>query len=483
MLKTGRRWLYIGHRWTGIALCLLFAIWFLSGVVMMYVPFPSFRAEERVATAPPIRWDDVKVAPDAALETLKLNGFPTDMRLGMSGGIPVYFMTTDDGRQAVSALTGSEITSVDTHQAKVIAEAFLHVPAVRIEAVDHDQWTVTKSYARIAPFWRIRMADPAKTDLYIARTMGEIVQNTTAHERFWNWLGSIPHWIYFSALRIHQETWRQVVLWPSGIGIIGAVAGVWIGLLRVRPSRRYASGSVTPYRGWMKWHHVMGLAGGLFVVTWMFSGWLSMSPFGGFRGADTEVIAANYAGHPGPRLPHLDMAALRRNARDVREIRFEHAGGRPLITVWGKSTVQLLDGRSGGPIALSKQTIEAFASKTVPNGRLISTGRLDRYDRYWYSSGDYLPQTRPLPILRLKFDDPNRTWLHIDPMTGRLLGLSDNGQRTDRWLFSALHTFDLPLLLQWPLFRDILMIVLSIAGLSISVTGIVIGWRRLRRPS
>ena len=29
-----KRWLYLIHRWTGIILCVLFAIWFVSGVVM-----------------------------------------------------------------------------------------------------------------------------------------------------------------------------------------------------------------------------------------------------------------------------------------------------------------------------------------------------------------------------------------------------------------------------------------------------------------
>jgi hypothetical protein len=33
--KRLRRWLYLGHRWLGIVTCLLFATWFVSGVVMM----------------------------------------------------------------------------------------------------------------------------------------------------------------------------------------------------------------------------------------------------------------------------------------------------------------------------------------------------------------------------------------------------------------------------------------------------------------
>jgi hypothetical protein len=29
------------HRWWGVAFCLLFAMWFASGIVMHFVPFPA----------------------------------------------------------------------------------------------------------------------------------------------------------------------------------------------------------------------------------------------------------------------------------------------------------------------------------------------------------------------------------------------------------------------------------------------------------
>jgi uncharacterized iron-regulated membrane protein len=38
-----KRWLYIIHRWIGIFSCLLFAVWFLSGLVMIYVPYPALK--------------------------------------------------------------------------------------------------------------------------------------------------------------------------------------------------------------------------------------------------------------------------------------------------------------------------------------------------------------------------------------------------------------------------------------------------------
>ncbi len=478
--KTGKRWLYVFHRWAGIALCLLFASWFFSGLVMLYVSFPSFRAEERVATAAPIEWQQVHVGPDRALAKLNLAAFPTEMRLGMTGGEPVYRFVTPDGRRAVSARTGDEITQIDAPRAEAIASTLTGAPTASITTVDHDQWVVTRAYMAMAPFWRVRLADAAATDVYISQKTGEVVQNTTANERFWNWIGAIPHWIYFEGLRVFQEPWRQTVLWTSGIGLLGAIAGVWIGLLRVRLNKRYKFGSVSPYCGWMKWHHVAGVVGGLFVITWVFSGWLSMSPWGGLRDKGRGNIAKLYV-EAQSGFPPTDLATLAKASADAREARFTYLGGQPVITLWGEEKSRLFDGLTARPVVLNPDRILTIARASLPGSTLTAVDRLERPDRYWYSTGDARDESRPLPVLRLKFDDAAQTWLHIDPATGALLGQIGSGSRSYRWLFSALHNLDFPWLLIWPPMRHTLVWLLSGAGLLISISGIVVGWRRLFR--
>ncbi|MFD0937408.1 PepSY domain-containing protein, partial [Methylobacterium trifolii] len=67
LLKAGKRWLILGHRWLGIATGLLFALWIGSGLVMLSVPFPALTEAERLARLPPMAWEHVAVPPDAAL--------------------------------------------------------------------------------------------------------------------------------------------------------------------------------------------------------------------------------------------------------------------------------------------------------------------------------------------------------------------------------------------------------------------------------
>ena len=36
------------HRWLGIGMALLFALWFASGIIMMYVEYPQLTEAERL---------------------------------------------------------------------------------------------------------------------------------------------------------------------------------------------------------------------------------------------------------------------------------------------------------------------------------------------------------------------------------------------------------------------------------------------------
>ncbi|WP_204337593.1 hypothetical protein, partial [Klebsiella pneumoniae] len=82
-------------------------------------------------------------------------------------------------------------------------------------------------------FYLVALGDPADTRLYVSAVTGEIALDTTSRERFWNWLGAVPHWIYFTPLRAQVDLWREVVLWLSGVAVVGALTGAVVGVLRV----------------------------------------------------------------------------------------------------------------------------------------------------------------------------------------------------------------------------------------------------------
>src|SRR5437899_7640643 len=50
------RLLVVTHRYLGVAVGVLMAMWFLSGIVMMYVGFPRVEEEPRMRKLLPISW-------------------------------------------------------------------------------------------------------------------------------------------------------------------------------------------------------------------------------------------------------------------------------------------------------------------------------------------------------------------------------------------------------------------------------------------
>jgi hypothetical protein len=478
LTRTLRRWLYIGHRWIGIGTCLLFAMWFISGLVMMYVAFPGLTDRERLAALPEIAWGQVALSPDAALSAAGATRFPRDLRLAMLAGEPVYRITGWNGqRQAISARDGHAITGITPQQALAVAAQHpaSHAPQFE-DTVDRDQWSVSARYDSWRPLYLIALGDDAGTALYVSSRSGEIVLDTTRPERVWNWLGSIPHWIYPTVLRTDGALWRSVVLWISGICMFVAMSGIWIGILRVRLKRRHVGGSISPYRGWMAWHHITGFFSGVFVLTWIFSGWMSLDPGRYFAGSrTTEAALQRYAGHDPP-----TIAAAVPTPPDSHavEARFVWLDGQPEILLAARDGRQTMaDPVTGGVAGLSLDRIGHAAAGLVPDARVVHRKILTQYDAYWYAHHD----DRELPVLRIVFDDAANTWFHISPVTGDIVGRSDNTRRGYRWVFNALHSLDFHVLIMHRPAWDIVVWLLSMAGIVVSVSGVVIGWRYLKR--
>lgn len=483
LIKTGKRWLYWVHRWLGVATCLLSVMWFLSGLVMLYVPFPSWTDEERIAILPPVAVERVRVTPDEAMARAGLTSMPSVFRLEMFANEPVYRIVAGEKRVSFFASNGEAINGVGARDAeRHLAAAAPNSRPKLLEEIDYDQWTVTRRFDAHRPLLKFALRDERDTIVYVSSKTGEIVQNATGNERFWNWLGAIPHWIYFSPIRKDQELWRQSVMWLSGPLIIGAVTGLWIGILRLRVRRRYSRERMTPYRGWMKWHHVGGLVGGVFLTTWIASGWLSVNPFSWF--ARTQITPAQftaYAGWSREMTYGVTLEALAAiGVSKPSEISFSLVGARPLIVALsGKDGPTLAEARTGTSVRLADTELVVAAQKVLPSAATLVAEWLTQEDIYWYSHH----AKRILPIIRVCFDDPSSTWLFIDPATGAIAGNSDRSARAYRWLFNFFHDYDLPLLLRNQPARDGIVWLLSFAGLVVSISGVVLAWKTLaRRP-
>ncbi|MBB1602873.1 PepSY domain-containing protein [Variovorax sp. UMC13] len=489
MLPHAKRWLFLVHRWLGIVACAFFAMWFVSGVVMMYVGYPKLTAEERLQHLPPLDASAPLMGPRQALDAAGLQGPLQSLRLAAaSGGRAVYLAVPAQKRASVviDAQTGAVLREVDP--ARVLASARAYAgPGVALHAdgtIDEDAFSHSRGLDAHRPLHRVQLDDPAATRLYISGTTGEVVRDAPRAERLWNYVGAWMHWLYPFRGNVFDPYWADIVNWLSILGIVATLAGTVVGVMRWRFAGRYKSGSRSPYRGFMmRWHHITGLLFALVTLTWIFSGLMSMNPWRIFDSGAPALRVAAMNGGPlliGERdaAPAVLLAAA---GREVRELQWERVDGRTLVLARGAAGRPLLLSSGGERTTIDETALKAAVARLLPDA-VARIEVLRAYDLHYYARDAHTMMggtEKPLPVWRVVFDDANKTWVHVDPSTGAVLGRSDRTRRASRWLFAMLHSWDwLPLLERRPLW-DIVLVLLSLGGAALSLTGVVIGWRRL----
>lgn len=489
-----KRYLYLTHRWLGITLCLFMAMWFFSGVVMMYVGYPKLTPAERLAGAAPL--DGARCCVDFA-RALAATGErvpPRAVRLSMILGEPVVVFSFDKARfVAVRARDGARVGPPSPDAAVASARAFMGgFEGVHDGVVEEDAWTHSKALDGHRPMHKVYMSDPAGTLLYISGVTGEVVRDATRTERYWNWVGAWIHWLYPFRGGVIDKYWHDIVVYSSLIGAVVALTGFTVGVMRWRFRSAYKSGSHSPYReGFMRWHHIVGLVFGVTAVTFVFSGLMSVNPWKIFEAPESRFDARAYAG--GEMAPERFTLGVNEalelfhdNNFDAREIEWRLVDGQGYYVAYNPAGLtQILAAEPGAePMAMLP-----FDLLERAGGRLIRAGVRSKtvmtaYDFYYFARAPHTMHgdvDKRLPMLRLEFDDANATWAQIDPYTGAVLRKLDSRGRLQRWLFAFLHSWDWPALLDARPVWDVFMIALNAGGFVISVTGVVIGWRRLRR--
>ncbi len=482
-----KRWLYLIHRWAGIVLCLFFAMWFISGVVMMYVGYPKLTPQERLAHLPALDPAAIAVTPAQALATAGAKDAAGMALAAARGGAPVYVIPGEARRapRMVDAASGTLLPSADTATALATAHAWSggQYAAHYLGTVDEDAYTHSRALGPDRPLHRVDLDDPAHTRLYISSATGMVVLDATRAERIWNYAGAWIHWLYPFRGNALDGWWHDIVVWLSVAGVLLAVTGTVVGILRWRFARPYASGSRSPYReNMMRWHHLSGLLFAAITITWIFSGLMSMNPWKLFSSGAPPLAQAAYAGAPGTTLatPGALIAAL---PAAPRELRWARADGHEVVLARSAAGAPLvLSADDARPYSFDPAALRAAAARLVPGARLASAETLDAYDFYYYARDEHAMLghvEKPLPVWRLIYDDPQATWVYLDPRTGQIVSRQDSGTRTSRWLFAFLHSWDWTGLLSRRPLWDALLVFLSLGGAALSLTGAMIGWRRL----
>ena len=479
------------HRYLGLALSLLFVIWFLSGFAMMYVKYPTMRQNERLHNLPVADFQHVKFSLQQAVERAGVTDTFRVVRLGMMLDRPVYRLTTTKGDyKAVFADTGELFAGTDSTLAVQLATAFekhKSKPAKIEVLTEIDQWmAAARSMGYSVPVYRLTMDDPAGTYIYVSTQTGEVVQRVNAKQRFLAWLGPIPHWIYPTILLRNRPLWNDIIIWTSTLGSIMCIAGIVMGFVRYR--RKDPKSLVfSPYKKrWFRWHHYTGFVFGIFVFTWVFSGLLSMTPwdwapFTKLNPEESEKWTGDIM-QPVSFSASISQAEMKlKKELDTRELHYTHILGKPYWLAYQdefNTRLQAADDSLATPItALEPDKLLTGIKNLNPENEVLESTLLTEYDNYYYSKNN----EKRLPVLRVSMDTPDNTWYYADLKTGQIVLKHERLSRLERWLYHGLHSFDFRFLLYKRPLWDITVIFFMLGGLLVSVTGVVLSWKWLKR--
>ena len=462
------------HRWVGVALCLMFATWFATGAMMVFVAFPSLTDADRTAHSEVIDLAKIRVDPAQAAILL---GKPGDLRLISRGGVPVYVARQGEWDVSLSAQSGKRLAPATSSEAGAIASAFGRARVARVSGpLDYDQWVVHQQFDPLRPFYRVRLADPQATDLYVSSRTGEVEQRTRGLERAANWVGSVIHWIYIVPIRKSFALWDWTVWSVSLVGLTTVVAGVGLGITRSNNKLRSSRPAISPFRGLLRWHHILGLAAGAFVLCWITSGWLSMDHGRLFSdGSATEAQLSAYAGPVGAG-GALTAGDLRRLG-PATSITFQRVGGRAVAGAAGPEGAHVLVAGPSSPGLYGRVPDSLIASAVHaawPTRRLQPLAPISVDEPY--AKAESL--TADARLAAFAGDPPLR--VYVDSVSGKILVVMNRSREAYAWVYYMLHTYNFPGLSSRPVLRITILLIPLTLGFAFSVTGVLVGVRRLR---
>lgn len=509
------------HRWVGVVLCLLFLLWFPSGIGMMYFGMPTVTVRDRLERAPTLHADSIVLSPAQAAERAGITVTPAQVRLNSYNGRPVYRL--GGGGRGGAATGDLHIIYADTGDEQGIATRALRdraasawtgqaVAAARVSDVSEpDQWTVGSQLRSLRPLWKYSW--PNGEQVYVGDS-GEVLQYTTTGSRLAAYVSAIPHWLYFTPLRKHQPFWIRFTTYAAMVGTAGAIVGMVIGVWLYSPNKRYRHAgqpSRVPYRGQKRLHVIIGLVFGFATVTWTLSGSLAFLPFPASR---PTPVARQVQPQAGQRVPGQGgqgarrggdggglAAALRGRTRladfaethprdviarfptlGIKELALTSFAGTPLYSATladGTAKLISLDGYIVD--GFDRSRLEAIVRTTAPDPQVVETRMVEEYDYY------YLDRTRqrPLPVLLARMRDANGTRYYIDPKSATIVGTYSERNWARRFFYNGLHSLSFPWLYNHRPLWDIVVIVFMVGGTALCVTSLALAWqvlgKRLRR--
>lgn len=476
------------HKVLGLLLSLLFLLWFVSGIVMIWHSFPKasqdyriFRQEPLCASLPSAE-DISNYLPDSVM----MSSLQIQMRFDRP-------MAEISGKGLKAQIYLDSLVEVEPFDESVRAKTlalWCDAPVKEIDTLSKvDQWIPFERWTKQMPIYKYYFDDEQKHQLYMTQD-GNVIQFTDKVNRFWAWVGAIPHWVYFTLLRQHQTLWTKFVIWAGYIGCVMCICGFVIALIVWFKHKKKTGVLAVPYKKrWHRWHFISGFVFGLFAISFAFSGVMSMTDLPGWlkkkRPQEEKSQMMPRRGMQRGKMLSLDkyLVDYREviDASDsVKAISFESWKNNPYYKVTYSKSVEYIDAASVEevkPFALTKEMVAEDVQQKLPKDAKWEIELIDEFDSDYFARKK---ERAPLPVYRVIADDAMNTRLYYNPKTLQVKQVNDDTRRRS-FAYGGLHKLEIKFLTDRPVLWHIVMFTLLIGGSFLSLTGVVLSVKLILR--
>lgn len=480
------------HKITGLVIALFFIMWFVTGIILLYHKYPRVTQTDIYEHSEPLSLNDLPAIHDipgltdsARVKTLGVNREMSQTVWTISGVSnrkenPMDVKMANTDRFIFASDTLLSQPEVNASQLDSIACVWAGNNSIlKVDTLTRrQQWILYERYDKSLPILKYYFDNPEKSEIFISQKNGEVLQATTATERGWSWVGAIPHKLYFTFLRTDVDRWKNALLIGGLLCLIASLSGVYIGIYFLFVNKKKQHKFSSPFKkGVWRYHHIAGMIFGIFLVAWGISGSLAMQRVPKWLvnyDGDYFVSASKLWGRkPLPLKDYkLDYREILKKYPDVKSITWEHFGKSPAYLIVSGTKEIYIDASNPDSVEtlqIPKAEIEKAVTRYFGDDVKYTISLQEDYDEYYLST----PGQYPLPVWKVDVDNSDGTRMYISPSDGYVKYLNNN-RMAKKWLFAATHYLDIKYFVLHRNLRYACLWILSIACVSIIVTGIII---------
>lgn len=472
------------HSVTGTVIAVFFFMWFVTGLVLIYHPYPRLGEKETNHHSENIQADSLR--PISYYTDSLTQDTITSVTVRQMQGQALVTVSTADSTRTFCADTTQQRKEITFASVEQTASEWVHGKSIRVDTLhEREQWILYERFERAMPIYKFTYGDPERHQLFISGKTGEVQQLTTRSERVWAWLGAIPHKFYYPAIRKDVDLWKTVITTGGIICLLAAFSGLLRGISiqwkLSRKKRMLASPfKKTSYR----WHHALGLVFGIFIVCWGISGSLAMQ-----KVPKWLVPYENEYSMYGPDIwegDSLPLSSFRLDYRkviaaypDVKRIEWHVIGEKPVYSVVSDSNTVFVDATDTVPrfLEVTAQAIRVAMKRIYGDSTDVKVERMDDYDQYYMPSYDSRPA---LPVYKATIANSDGSVYYIGTDNDYCRYFNTN-KKARKWLFGAMHYLNINGLTSNPPLWHCCIWILCLGGTGVSFTGIILGIRYIRR--